>query len=362
MKILHIDNIIGETSAPYNEHVLAQVDKYSFAVCTYFPSPISVPEPIQFYAGKGTLRSFFRQLHQCISENQFSIVHVHMPQVGALVVLFLIFMKPGLRRRSVYTVHNGYHSYSWLNLLLLVPVFLFFNRIIHCSNSSYSSFPLFYRILAGRGRVAVPNGVDVKRIDGYIAGLKENTDSSRKKDNDEFRILSIGRLVAIKNPLLLLDVIKRLDLPQVTLYLIGEGGLRAEIESTIKRENLSSRVILMGIITRERVYRELLSADLCISASFGEGLPVGLMEAMCCSCPVVISDIPSHRELAVDTSLVPLVAGNDSRMFANKIEEIVSLSATERANMGKKCKQLIDSRFSLEEMHRRYSAIYQQLA
>jgi len=69
-----------------------------------------------------------------------------------------------------------------------------------------------------------------------------------------------------------------------------------------------------------------------------------------------------RRELAVDDLLVPLLARDGIKMFASKIADFVSLSATERESLGQKCRQLIETRFSLEEMHRGYYAIYQQLA
>ncbi len=356
LQILHIDNIIGETCASYNEHVLARVDAYKLTVCTFFPSSIKVPLPIELYAGTGSVFSYYRKLLTCLRKNNYDVIHIHAPHVGVFTLLFLLFYNFRLLKSTVYTVHNSFQNYSRFHRLLLVLPFLFFNRVVHCSWSSYHSFPKFYRALAGSRRTAVPNGVDVHRIDRIIDDV--NASQKSVHVDDKFNLLSIGRLIPIKSPSTLLESMKKADLPNSRLQYLGDGHLRESLASEIEQADMKGDIELRGIIPRDEVYRELVAADLYVSTSLGEGLPIAVMEAMCCACPVILSDIPPHRELAEQVDFIPLVKTEDSAGFSSEIKRIFNMSQPERAELGEKCRQLVVDHFSLDAMHKGYAALY----
>ncbi|MEM7394977.1 MAG: glycosyltransferase, partial [Verrucomicrobiota bacterium] len=88
---------------------------------------------------------------------------------------------------------------------------------------------------------------------------------------------AVNRLSEQKNPLLFLEVAKRVceARPDVWFVLVGDGPLRARIEAGLPE---SGRVILTGL---RRDIPEVLSAlDLFLLTSDWEGLPRGLLQAV----------------------------------------------------------------------------------
>ncbi|MEM7133559.1 MAG: glycosyltransferase family 4 protein [Chloroflexota bacterium] len=356
LRVLHVDNIIGETSASLNEHVLPMVDEYNISLCTFFPSPVNVPSSINLYAGEGTIISFYRNLWACLRANEYDVVHIHAPHVGLFALIFILFWRIKLLKSTIYTVHCSYQFFTRLHRLLLIFLFLSFRRIVHCSWSSYDSFPLLYRLLGGSRRTVIPNGVDVSRVDRAISDSVGQRLHSIV--NDKLRVLSVGRLIPVKNLFTLMEVVANTKLPNITLEFLGDGELRDSLCSSINQSDLSDQIVLRGMIPRDQVYHELANADLYISTSLGEGLPIAVMEAMCCRCPVILSDIPPHRELAELVDFIPLIDPKDSARFSYEIQRILNMSQVERAKLGEKGRQLVEKHFSLKAMHEGYAALY----
>jgi glycosyltransferase involved in cell wall biosynthesis len=299
-------------------------------------------------------------LKRTLTEQEYDIVHAHTPQAGILfLVACLLFQKPLLFRRpnhgTVYTVHTTYEHIKFRNRLLLIPVFAFFRRIVCCGQASIESMPAFFRRLAGQRLCAIQNGVDLERIDWA------RDRSAEPRDRDEFTIVSVGRIIDIKDPLSLLQAFKHCSDKRSQLVFIGAGELELQLRHRIDDLGLGQQVILPGLIAREKVYEHLFHADVFVSTSLVEGLPVAVLEAMACGCPVVLSDIPSHREIAAGTDFIPLVATGDAVGTAREICRFRNMSPAERANVGRQCRQRIEQYFDLRRMHEEYEEVYNQV-
>jgi glycosyltransferase involved in cell wall biosynthesis len=355
MSVLHVVLSIGETSAPYNEHCLPYAETRRIAICTYFRSSVRPPRNIRLFEGDGSLRGFFRALRLAQDEMAYDVVHAHSPHVA------LLFLIMGLCRRTrgvptVVTVHDSFPNYKPRNRLLFMPVFAYFRKVVCCSNVSRNSVPAVYRWLAGSRLCAVQNGVDIARVDRVAS-----THSRRPAGQGGFSVVAVSRLVDIKNPSSVLAAFRDSCLAGDRLTYIGDGVLRSALAAAITDSRSSQQIQLTGLLPRETVYEHLLNADLFVSASRGEGLPLAVLEAMACSCPVVLSDIPPHREIAADVDFIPLVPPDDVAGFAREIARVRQMSALERRGLGARCRALVEERFGLPAMHLRYAEVYEQL-
>jgi len=137
--------------------------------------------------------------------------------------------------------------------------------------------------------------------------------------------------------------------------------LRAVLTRESKAAGLGKRVELTGVLPREKVYEHLAQADLFISASQGEGLPIAVLEAMACRCPVLLSDILPHREIAGSADFIPCVHADDTDGFARELDRFRRMSPSQRAQIGAKCRKLIEAHFSLAAMHKRHEEVYLQV-
>jgi len=353
--ILRLVVAISETSAPYNQFSLALSNRQNITICTYFKSRISVPKEITLFEGNDTLNGFFRVLTAAFDRKEYDIIHVHSPHLGLLFLLASGFLPRKSIRSTVYTVHNSYQSYKLRNRLMLIPVFTFFRRVVCCSNSSLESFPRLMRWLAGERICAVQNGVNIDRVD------RVTEISPKSVQERQFTVVTVGRLIEKKKPASVLNAYEQGGGRASTLVFIGDGNLRAQLIAETRKLGLEKQVKMTGLIPRDEVLAYLAKADVFVSASRVEGLPIAVLEAMACRCPVILSDIQPHREIADGVDFIPLIPPDDTRGFAQEIRRVQSMSPSERSMLGSRCRQLVEKRFSLTSMHEGYEKVYRQL-
>lgn len=356
LSILHIILALKPTNGQYNEHCLPLMDERDITICTYFKSDIMPPDQITLFDGDNTVIGFFRALRAALAKRDYDIIHVHTPHAGVLLLLTLIIS--GLYKKliptTVHTVQNSFENFKLRNKLLFIPSFAFFRYMVFCSNASYESFPGFYKWLAGDRIRVVQNAVDLDRINRL-------TENKHVAQNGNFTITTVG-LIEIKNPFTVLDAFVQSDSHDGKLLFLGEGILRPSLTQKIVSSGIQKHVELTGMIPRDRVFEYFALSDVFVSASRGEGLPVAVLEAMACRRPVILSDIPPHREIVKDIDFIPLIKPDDVTGFARAIKKYMEMSSSEREAIGEKCRKLVEDQFSLPVMHAGYAEIYSQIS
>ena len=356
LSILRLTITCGETSAPYNQFSLALKSKQAITLCS-FHTPTVTPAPeIDVRTGNSKVLPYLRLVRQALAERRYDIIHVHDAVIATLFLLVLLVTNPRLLAISVFTMHNSYENLKLRTRLLLLPILALYRKFVCCSKASYESLPSFYHWLGGRRLTYVANGMDIDRVDQTLATLEASS-----SPNSAFTIIAIGRLIEIKNPLTLVKAFAQSNLPAGRLVFVGAGHLADAIKTEAERLGIADRVELTGLIPRNQVYQRVQAADLYVSTSYGEGLPIAVLEAMACRRPVVLSDIAPHREIAGTNSDLPLVAPDDVAGFAEAIHRIAALAPAERALLGKRWRKVVDDHFSLASMHRGYAAIYDEV-
>ena len=358
LRVLHLILVLGEANGQYNEHCLPLMDQRDISICTFFTPQLSPPSQITLYAGDGTVRGFFRALRGALDGQTYDVVHAHAPHSAVMLVMALLASGRYRRLRStlVYTVQDSFYDYKPRNQLMMVLALPAFARVVFCSRSAYESLPRpWKRLVHGRWRV-VQNGADLERVQRAI------TEGPIVRDADRFVVISVGRLERVKDPLGVVEAFAEGAGDDSTLFLVGQGSLRDEVEARIEGLEMANRVVMTGLIPRDEVFRRCAGADLYVSASHGEGLPVAVIEAMSSGCPVILSDIPPHQEVADGADFIPLVPVGDSASLAGVIKRFREMPAADRGTVGERCRDHVRARFSLDTMHANLSGVYGELA
>lgn len=124
------------------------------------------------------------------------------------------------------------------------------------------------------------------------------------------RLVMVGRLVPAKGPMLLLEAFRRAraTFPSLMLSLVGDGPERPKMERFLDEHGLRDVVTLAGALNHDRTLAKVAAADVFVLASFAEGIPVALMEAMALGVPCISTLVAGIPELIVpgrDGILVP---------------------------------------------------------
>lgn len=123
----------------------------------------------------------------------------------------------------------------------------------------------------------------------------------------ELSVICVGRLVARKGQAILLEALSAMGgAPTVTF--VGSGPGAAELEALAAQLNLTGRVTFAGPRSQDEMPGLLSGHDVFCLASFSEGVPVVLMEAMATGLPVVSTPIAGIPELIADGTTGLLVA------------------------------------------------------
>lgn len=357
LSVLHVIDQVSATNSQFNEHCLPVRHSRRVTVCSLLPARVAVPPEIVLVEGDGTRRGCYRALRRALQQAEYDVVHVHAAASGALALLvYLVLGRP--RTDLVFTVHTSWPNVRPRNRVLLHLVVALFPVVVVCGHAAAASLPRRIRVLAGRLDV-VPNGVDLDRVDRALAAGAESTGAS---DPSGHEVVSVGRLLALKEPGTVMAAFVGAAAPGDRLTIVGDGPLGPALAEAVHNGGLADRVRLTGLVPRDEVYPLLARADVFVSASRVEGLPVAVLEAMACRCPIVLSDIPPHREIARRAPHIPLVEVGDIDGLTTALAVLLRLPESERQRRGEALRRCVADHFSVAAMNARYGRLYARLS
>jgi glycosyltransferase involved in cell wall biosynthesis len=183
----------------------------------------------------------------------------------------------------------------------------------------------------------IPNGVDT-RLFAPAARTPAAPGTPR-------RVLYVGRLSAEKNLATLITATARLarGLP-VRLVFVGAGPLEEPLRRRARAEGVSLE--LAGVVDQRRLPAVYASADAFVLASFTEGHPKVLLEAMSSALPCVASDCEGNRSLVADGRTGLLFDARRVDELADRLERVLTDPALAAA-LGRAARQAIVERYDL---------------
>ncbi len=140
-----------------------------------------------------------------------------------------------------------------------------------------------------------------------------------------FELLCVGRLVPAKGQEVLLAAVARLVAQgrDLRLTLVGAGPQSDELRERVGSLGLVDRVALVGGVSQDHIAQYYRRAHCFALASFAEGIPVVLMEAMAMGLPCVTTRITGVPELIRDGIDGLLVSPSDAEGLAEAIGSLI---------------------------------------
>jgi colanic acid/amylovoran biosynthesis glycosyltransferase len=147
----------------------------------------------------------------------------------------------------------------------------------------------------------------------------ENFQPASPQPSALFRIICVGRLVPVKAYGFLIGAAAELTRRghAVKLTIVGGGPERERLE------RLGGNVEFTGALPNDAVRARLRESDCFALASFAEGVPVVLMEAMALELPCVATRVTGVPELIEDGVEGVLVPPADAQALADAIERLI---------------------------------------
>jgi colanic acid/amylovoran biosynthesis glycosyltransferase len=174
-----------------------------------------------------------------------------------------------------------------------------------------------------------------------------------------FEILSVGRLVSAKGQHILIAAIDLLIRAghAVRLRMVGSGPDRESLEREVVRRGLCDHVIFEGAINQDHIRELYEAADAFVLASFAEGIPVVLMEAMAMEIACISTAIAGIPELIRNGIDGLLVEPSDEVGLAAAIEALIG-DRVLRRRLGVAGRNRVIERYNLQTNVARLAQIF----
>jgi glycosyltransferase involved in cell wall biosynthesis len=202
------------------------------------------------------------------------------------------------------------------------------------------------------------NAVDVSRVD-EAAGVSIRSELGLP--GKERLLVTLGTVKEPKNHRLLVEALRRVSETRrdVSALIVGTGeqGFVGNLKQLAAEHGLGDKVFFLGY--REDAYGIVKSSDLMVLPSLWEGLPVAALEGMACGTPVLLSDIPPHRDLIRHGVDGWLFSSNEASSLADAILGVLGEEESMR-KVALAGSRKVRERFSSSKMADAYGILYEE--
>ena len=298
------------------------------------------------------------------------IVHTHMAKAGMLgrlaAAAYNVTRRRGDRAQVIHTYHghvlDGYFSATATRVFIALERALahLSDRIIAISPAIRGELLQKYRIGRERQYRVVPLGFDLSPF----AAVNDATRAAARlalNIGDQVPVIAtVGRLTAIKQPRLFLDVVRLVARhhPRVIALVAGDGELRGDVESYAAELGIGDRVRLLG--WRKDLATIYAATDVFLLTSRNEGTPVALIEAMASGTPGVSTDVGGVGDVMGGPDAGRLAPFDDAAGLAHAIGDLIADPAQRRA-MGARARSRVLDRYDINRLVADIAELYREL-
>ena len=254
-----------------------------------------------FSVNKPSLKHIYRtykEFNFFLSNNYVKYTAVHLHEVYLVHFISYFCKKYGIKHLITHahtTKYSDNPKNALRNRMMCLGLKKSATDYFACSKAAGEFYYGKEAVANGLVKV-IPNAIDLEKYK-FNQAIREKIRKSLNIE-DKFVVGHIGRMAPPKNQKFLLQIFKKVKKERTNsiLLMIGNGPLKKEIESEIKRLNLQDSVILLGV--RNDVPNLLMAMDVFVLPSLSEGLGIVAMEAQASGLKCILSDkVPVETDM-----------------------------------------------------------------
>ena len=285
------------------------------------------------------MKAFKTLLSEIRKIKQIDIIHCHSSKAGFLGRLVAKII--GKKNKTIYTSHgvaflrkdvSNFKRFFYQMCEKLVAGFC--NNIICCSDGEREAF----------------SDAGIKNLKTIFNGVKVVDSLSSYQEKQCFTIATMGRITMAKNPKLFNAIASRyLDYANIRFVWIGDGEERSSLQSP--------NIQITGWLTSQLAGKELMKANVYLSTSAWEGLPLAVLTSMSTAKPLLLSKCSGNDDIS---------SGREIFTFSNIDEAVEKLNFLIqddlfREKYGRYVQKVFQDNFTVEIMNCKYEELYREL-
>jgi glycosyltransferase involved in cell wall biosynthesis len=219
---------------------------------------------------------------------KYDLVHAHTA-LSPMVLGWLISVLMGCP--LIVTAHGSdVRHYGRTRIRFLQKAIFHFSSLWTCVSSEIKNFLVSSLRFSKSKLVVIRNGFD------------DNLLKFPDVPSSVLTICSVGSLRAVKNPMMLIEIVDSLRASGIktTLHIIGDGPLHTQLQNVIDSQSLSDDIKLLGAKPHSETMALLAASHIFLMTSIQEGFPIALMEAMALAKVVVVPRVGGIPEIVSD--------------------------------------------------------------
>lgn len=283
-------------------------------------------------------------LIRCVKRNKIEVIHSHGKAAGFLSrVLGVVCGVPVVHH--LHGIH--YQQYSILFRFIYLKVESLLSALsskVICVSESEQNDGVDMGVFLKEKSLVIPNGIDISHFrPQHIRTLRDDL----KLSQDAFILASISRYCYQKNIDASLEIIAKLKDSGCNAYLllIGVSPVDAQLQKRMAELKITNQVICPPQVNDTR---DLLNqADIYLSTSRWEGMSLGLLEAMACGLPSVISNVVGNMDLLPFQNEGTFCVDQHSIPAYLEVIKKLALDTKYRQEMGQAARQQVTDHYNL---------------
>jgi glycosyltransferase involved in cell wall biosynthesis len=178
-------------------------------------------------------------------------------------------------------------------------------------------------------------------------------------DPKDFVVVTVGRLVARKSTVQLVQAVAASKCPSAHLLIVGDGPDAPAIRRAAAEAGIAERVHLLGFVSDAQKYRALATADVFASTSQHEGFGLVFLEAMAFGLPVLCYDHGGQTDFLTTGKTGSVLHLNELGAFTQALVDLQQ-NTQQRLDMGRYNRAAVEEYF-IDRCGERYEAQFREV-